>query len=114
MIDVDDRIYPRAKSRIGTKYQATVPDFDSNNQRSVSPASDLHSNSSVSSTVAAVAIKSSPVAQCNTTNSKPHSSKLDRKGKSVVSPHSSSTVQKLYLTHNGSSKKSGKYIYPYI
>ncbi|KAK4519548.1 asparagine synthetase [Mucor velutinosus] len=27
ILDVDDRIYPRAKSRIGTKYQANVPDF---------------------------------------------------------------------------------------
>ncbi|KAL7318202.1 putative PHD type zinc finger protein with BAH domain-containing protein [Mucor circinelloides] len=27
ILDVDDRIYPRAKSRIGAKYQANVPDF---------------------------------------------------------------------------------------
>lgn len=26
--DVDDRIYPRAKSRIGARYQATVPDWE--------------------------------------------------------------------------------------
>lgn len=27
-VDVDDRIYPRAKSRIGVRYQASVPEWD--------------------------------------------------------------------------------------
>ena len=34
---MDDRIYPRAKSRIGIKYQATVADWDTTNNRSLSP-----------------------------------------------------------------------------
>lgn len=36
---MDDRIYPRAKSRIGAKYQATVADWDTTNNRSLSPSS---------------------------------------------------------------------------
>ena len=37
---MDDRIYPRVKSRIGTKYQATIPELGSvNSHRSLSPVS---------------------------------------------------------------------------
>ncbi|RCI02031.1 putative PHD type zinc finger protein with BAH domain-containing protein, partial [Rhizopus stolonifer] len=48
ILDVDDRIYPRAKSRIGTKYQANMPGMDPNGSRSLSPASDVASSSSKS------------------------------------------------------------------
>ncbi|CEP08262.1 hypothetical protein [Parasitella parasitica] len=48
--DVDDRIYPRAKSRIGTKYQANVPDFAPPNSSScTSPKGLYHEVNSVSS-----------------------------------------------------------------
>ncbi|OBZ86246.1 Lid2 complex component snt2 [Choanephora cucurbitarum] len=47
ILDVDDRIYPRVKSRIGTKYQATIPELGSvNSHRSLSPASEAQSPSS--------------------------------------------------------------------
>lgn len=42
-VDVDDRIYPRAKSRIGARYQAFVPDFEPSSSRSLSPLSDIQS-----------------------------------------------------------------------
>ncbi|GAA5811821.1 hypothetical protein MFLAVUS_005266 [Mucor flavus] len=34
ILDVDDRIYPRAKSRIGARYQANVPDWNDDQQSS--------------------------------------------------------------------------------
>lgn len=47
---MDDRIYPRAKSRIGARYQATVPDWDTTNNRSLSPSSsDIQSPKAPSS-----------------------------------------------------------------
>ncbi|KAI8385709.1 PHD-zinc-finger like domain-containing protein [Blakeslea trispora] len=47
ILDVDDRIYPRVKSRIGTKYQANIPELGSvASHRSLSPASDVQSPSS--------------------------------------------------------------------
>ncbi|CAO3632632.1 unnamed protein product [Mucor hiemalis] len=50
ILDVDDRIYPRAKSRIGARYQATVLDWDTTNNRSLSPSSsDIQSPKAPSS-----------------------------------------------------------------
>ncbi|KAG1377651.1 hypothetical protein G6F61_006544 [Rhizopus arrhizus] len=61
ILDIDDRIYPRAKSRIGPKYQANVPDWDATKNRSLSPVSESNSLSS----------------------SKSKTKKNDKKGKSV-------------------------------
>jgi hypothetical protein len=45
-IDVDDRIYPRAKSRIGPKYQANVADWPTITNSTLSPVSETNSLSS--------------------------------------------------------------------
>ncbi|KAI9275307.1 hypothetical protein BY458DRAFT_507046 [Sporodiniella umbellata] len=43
ILDIDDRIYPRAKSRIGPKYQANVADNDIPKSLSLSPVSESNS-----------------------------------------------------------------------
>ncbi|RCH95628.1 putative PHD type zinc finger protein with BAH domain-containing protein [Rhizopus stolonifer] len=62
--NIDDRIYPRAKSRIGPKYQANVPDNDISKHLSLSPVSEPNSISS----------------------NKSKTKKIDKKGKSVQRP----------------------------
>ncbi|KAG1054674.1 hypothetical protein G6F46_004777 [Rhizopus delemar] len=46
ILDVDDRIYPRAKSRIGPKYQANVLDWPTITNSTLSPVSETNSLSS--------------------------------------------------------------------
>lgn len=87
LLDVDDRIYPRAKSRIGARYQATVAEWDmttTNTTRSLSPSSDAHSPSA------------------NSKSAKSSSRKNDRKGKSSV--HRSTS-------NNYLGKRSGMFLF---
>ncbi|KAI8385051.1 uncharacterized protein BYT42DRAFT_492613, partial [Radiomyces spectabilis] len=40
ILDVDDRIYPRARSRLGAKYQASVPEWHEGHRLSASPVAE--------------------------------------------------------------------------
>jgi hypothetical protein len=86
---VDDRIYPRAKSRIGAKYQATVADWDMN--RSTSPSSDTATSHSPSISSAAALANSLNAAAKSNFKSNSGGKKYDRK-KSTSRNNSSSNL----------------------